>query len=344
MHLLPPIRSLLLGVALAASAQSPVLDPVEYQAVSDELTLGFSSDADSYYRLETANPATPAVFDRVVGLRLGTGSAVSFTHLLEGATNGLFRLRQVPITEPLDTDGDTLNEYFELSYPSCMDALVADDPNANCDGDGRTNFEEQGDGTDPTQPDGPSSGGLVINEIDYDQAGFDTNEFIEVYNSSSAAISLDNLAVVLVNGSTSSNYNPRTLLSGSLPAGGYLVLASANVQVAPGAQVVRMVSNSASNPNQDIIQNGGPDAVALVDLARGVVLDSLSYEGSITAAIINGLPGTHNLVDGIATALADSGAPALSLARLPDGADTHDDSVDWISSFVPTPGAANVEF
>ena len=344
MHFPLFLRALSLGLALAASAQTPVLSPVEYLAGNDVLILGFDSTTNSYYRVESDPSSSTGVFDRVVGMVLGTGSALSYPLPLAGATNGWFRLREVPVSAPLDTDGDTLNDVFELTYPTCMNALVADDPSANCDGDGRTNFEEQGDGTDPTQPDGPTSGGLVINEIDYDQTGTDTNEFIEIYNSSSAAISLDNLAVVLVNGTTSSNYNPRILLSGSLPAGGFLVLASANVQVASGAQVIRMVSNNAGTPNQDIIQNGAPDAVTLVDLARGVVVDSLSYEGSITAAIINGLPGTHNLVEGTATPLADSGAPALSLARLPDGADTHDDSVDWISSFVPTPGAANVEF
>jgi len=41
--------------------------------------------------------------------------------------------------------------------------------------------------------------GLVINEVDYDQVGTDTAEFIEVYNSGSQAIDLSTLALVLVN-------------------------------------------------------------------------------------------------------------------------------------------------
>ncbi|MBK9035747.1 MAG: tandem-95 repeat protein [Myxococcales bacterium] len=43
---------------------------------------------------------------------------------------------------------------------------------------------------------------LVINEIDYDQAGTDTAEFVEIYNAGTAAADLSNVALVLFNGSS----------------------------------------------------------------------------------------------------------------------------------------------
>ncbi len=47
---------------------------------------------------------------------------------------------------------------------------------------------------------------VVINEIDYDQPGTDTAEFIELFNSGASAVSLDNYSVDLINGSNSSSY------------------------------------------------------------------------------------------------------------------------------------------
>jgi large repetitive protein len=113
-----------------------------------------------------------------------------------------------------------------------------------------------------------------------------------VRNSAGAVAALDGLALVLVNGGGNAEY-ARTVLSGSLSPGGYLV-----VEVDP--------------------QNG-PDGVALVDTADGDLLDALSYEGAISAAVIEGR--TYSLVEGtpLPDFVTDSNAVAGSLARLPDG-------------------------
>lgn len=89
----------------------------------------------------------------------------------------------------------------------------------------------------------------------------------------------------------------------------------------------------------DFIQNGAPDGVALVNTANQTILDALSYEGSITAATITGFPGTYNLVEGAATAAADSGDNA-ALARVPNGTDTNNATADWALA-TPTPGSPN---
>ena len=88
------------------------------------------------------------------------------------------------------------------------------------------------------------------------------------------------------------------------------------------------------------LQNGAPDGVALINDTLGTLVDSLSYEGAITAAVITGV-GTVSLVDGTALPAATADTGAGSLCRLPNGGDTHNDSVDWVKCGTSTPGAAN---
>jgi hypothetical protein len=176
---------------------------------------------------------------------------------------------------------------------------------------------------------------LVINEIDYDNTGTDTAEFVEIFNPSTNTLSLANLALVFVNGANNTEYR-RVNLSGNLPAQGYLVVANPGVTVAPGATVINFASAS------DNIQNGAPDAVLLFDTANHQVVDALSYEGAITAAVLTGETGVFNLVEGTAFTTADSNTANTSLSRLPNGIETDNSSIDWMLSTTPTPGTANV--
>jgi cysteine-rich repeat protein len=179
-------------------------------------------------------------------------------------------------------------------------------------------------------------GGLVINEVDYDDVGTEANEFIELLNTSASPIDLTNLALVLVNGSDSKPYTTIDLTPlGTLAPGQYAVVASPNV-VVPGGALKLLFGKTTLN-----IQNGDPDGIALIDKSAGVVVDALSYGGSITAAIIPGV-GTVSLVEGNPTAAKDSNSMAGSLCRLPNGADTNDAATDWKFTKTPTPGAANV--
>jgi hypothetical protein len=156
----------------------------------------------------------------------------------------------------------------------------------------------------------------VINEIDYDQVGADGSGFVEIANVGTTDASLDGVALVLVNGGDGAEYD-REPLSGSLPAGGYLVVAIE-------------------------AQNGAPDGVALLDTGNGALLDALSYEGEIHTATIGG--ASYDLVEGtpLPADVADSNTVDGSLARLPDGQDTDDAATDWAFTTTLTPGAANV--
>ena len=179
----------------------------------------------------------------------------------------------------------------------------------------------------------PVPSGLRLNEVDYDQPGIDTAEFVEIVNLGNKQYRLRWVDLVLVNGATSSEYR-RVPLSGLLGPARRLVLATSAVDVGEDAKVspLPLASNN--------VQNGSPDGMALVDTANGVILDALSYEGAMTGVAIEGLRGTWSLVEGSAVSEADDNEVPGSLCRLPDKADTGDDDADW-ARCRPTPGEAN---
>ncbi len=171
-------------------------------------------------------------------------------------------------------------------------------------------------GTAPPPPPGGAS--LVINEVDYDQLGADsdTGGFVEIKNVGDTAATLDGVALVFVNGGDSTEYF-RSNLTGTLAPGAYTVVAKD-------------------------AQNGAPDGLALIDTTTGDLLDALSYEGSITAAVIGST--TYSLVEGtvLPDTVADSNTVDGSLIRNPDGKDTNSAASDWAFTSTPTRGAANV--
>jgi hypothetical protein len=180
--------------------------------------------------------------------------------------------------------------------------------------------------------------GLVINEVDYDNIGTDTAEFIEIYNASSADISLAGVTLYLINGAgtTTAPYATVDLSPQSvLKAHGYLIYAPYTLPLAASGEALRIDATPTSNA----IQNGSPDGIVLA--RNDTVLDVLSYEGAIEAAAIPEL-GTVSLVEKTALSdlVADGGVTDGSLCR--GGADTNDSSVDWKFCGKPTPGAANV--
>ncbi|MFN0252881.1 MAG: lamin tail domain-containing protein [Kofleriaceae bacterium] len=180
---------------------------------------------------------------------------------------------------------------------------------------------------------------LVINEVDYDQIGTDTAEFIEIYNASAAPISLANKQIILLSSNAGTIYATIDLGTGMLPAGGYLVIAGANVSVnAPATKL---------DPGwtQDEVQNGAPDGIALIDNATHTLIDALSYEGSMTDVDLPGFPATPpiSLVEGavLPTATADSNQTDGSLCRSPNGQDTNSAAADWKFCAMKSAGLPN---
>ena len=166
-------------------------------------------------------------------------------------------------------------------------------------------------------------GGLLINEIDYDQSGTDTAEFIEIVNAGSGPVDLGGHDLVLVNGTGggASVYNTISLPSVSLAAGDYFVVC--------GDAANTFNCDLDVSPDSNLVQNGAPDAVALV--LGAAIIDTVSYEGD------TGAPYT----EGSGTGLQDSaGIDFSGISRFPDATDTNVNNVDFSARCV-TPGAPN---
>lgn len=175
---------------------------------------------------------------------------------------------------------------------------------------------------------------LVINEVEYDQTGTDGTEYIEIYNPSGTAQSLTGLQVVLINGSGGLTYQTIDL-TGTLASNAYLVIAGAGVTVPTG--VTKIDPGWTTNA----IQNGAPDGIALINNTTHVLIDAISYEGSMTSVAISGFTANVSLVEMTATPAADLGTDASSLCRRPNGTDTDNASADWAVCTAGSPGAAN---
>lgn len=179
-----------------------------------------------------------------------------------------------------------------------------------------------GGGSAPQQPDAPRppAAKLVINEFDYDQAGADNAEFVEIVNPNAAAVDLTDYRIEMVNGSNGRKYGTYAPPEGSLPAGGYFVIADADVIAALPAKTASMPLKSGG------LQNG-PDGIRIVDAGAGRVLDSVHYRDSVPGAG-EGRPAPKD----------DTAAPT-SIGRC-NGADSDDNGADF-ATMTPTPGAAN---
>jgi hypothetical protein len=190
---------------------------------------------------------------------------------------------------------------------------------------------------------------LVINEVDYDQVGVDTGEFIEVLNTGSVPVDLSSTYVGLFSKAPptapfAGEYAAFPLGSGTLAPGAFIVLANSGVTVPGGVTTISLPNNT--------IQNGSSDGIALLETGTQRVWDALSYEntsasGAITLARPNQVAwsGHIDLTEGGAPTPAsaddDAATPAGSMARTPNGTDTDVPASDWANDPTPSPGAAN---
>lgn len=171
-----------------------------------------------------------------------------------------------------------------------------------------------------------SFGQVVINEVDADQTGTDTMEYVELF-SGTPNQSLDGLVLVLFNGSDDASYNAIDLTGFSTDADGFFIVGGDDVT---GADIMIGASNT--------IQNGA-DGVAV-------------YTGNI-ADFPNDTPATTtNLVDAIVYGTNDADDTDL-LAALGETVQYNEDNVDadieslqrradgTYCTAAPTPRAAN---
>lgn len=165
---------------------------------------------------------------------------------------------------------------------------------------------------------------LVINEVEYDQPSTDETEYVEIYNPTGAAVSLAGKQLLLVNGADETVYDTIDLSpAGSLPAGGYLVVAGAGVSVT--APAIKVMTGWTSNAMQN-----GPDAIALIDNTAHTLIDAFSYEGAVNNVDLPGFSAPVNLNEGTPpSTVADGAMASQGVCRSPNGTDTDLVNADW---------------
>lgn len=301
------------------------------------MRLELETRTDSYYIVWRNTAADLSAAWTAEAVTAGTGGLQALYSSTSVAARGFYKVEEVPLTETTrDTDGDGMTDVYEILYPAVLNGAV-NDATGNPDNDARSNLDEFRAGTHPGIP--QTITGLVINELEYDQVGTDSTEYVEILNTTADPIPLYGIALAFINGSNNAEYLRVNLgAAGTLAGGQYLVVKASTVNLPANALGINFTA--ASNN----IQNGAPDGLGIITPANEGLLDSLSYEGAITAAQFTGFSQTMNLVEGTALAatIAESNSIVNCLNRLPNGTDTNNNATDWALSTTNTPGAPNV--
>lgn len=172
-----------------------------------------------------------------------------------------------------------------------------------------------------------------INELDPDQPGADTQEFIELFGAPN--LPLDGLVLVFFSGFDDLAYDVYDLTGQTTDDGGFFVLGN------PDVPNVDMLLNPSANGS---IQNG-PDAIVLYEgSAASWPLDSPAISDGVVDAIVYGTadPEDVSLITLLTpgqTQLDDIGNSPTSFSRVPDGGNPSD-----LASYIvqaPTPGFSN---
>jgi phosphatidylserine/phosphatidylglycerophosphate/cardiolipin synthase-like enzyme len=175
---------------------------------------------------------------------------------------------------------------------------------------------------------------FVINEVDVDQTGTDTQEFIELKGT--PGFSLSGYVMVLFNGNNATEASYFALgLTGSIPASGYFVIGNPLVP-----NVNQIVDPGASGAFQN-----GADAVAIYQGTAAAWPNGTSP--TLTGAVDAVVYGTDDADDtgllGIFVPgqiqVNESPSATTSSSRIPDGGTPFNQSV--FSAQTPTPGASN---
>ena len=175
---------------------------------------------------------------------------------------------------------------------------------------------------------------IVINEVDADQTGSDTGEFVELYDGGEGNTPLDGLVVVFFNGSNDLSYRAFDLDGFSTNANGLFVLGN------PGVPSVSLVFEPG---NSGALQNG-PDGVALFNgngsdfpnnspVTSDNLVDAIVYDTDNNSSA----PGLLDVLTPGQDQVNDSAAVAM--ARVPDGGIARDTS-NYINQ-APSPGLRN---
>jgi hypothetical protein len=168
---------------------------------------------------------------------------------------------------------------------------------------------------------------VVINEIQVSSGSGDGqyDDWVELYNATTADIILDGWSIQKTNAIGGGLY--RKALSGTIPAGGYFLIVRNHASTAPALRSAADVLAAATSFS--LVDN------SVIYLVNNNIDISTSSDPSIVDFV--GF-GNTNIHEGTAAASAVLGIPSgKSIARVPSGEDTDQNSVDFLVQDTPTP-------
>jgi len=295
---------------------------------------GLDLDADDDGLIDLAPPWTRLVDDVAVGDD-GSGDLTYSRAVLSPGFDGRSTTpggaSRLPNGIDTDTVGDWVRNDFDGDglphYPEAQPAASGEAVNTP----GTVNRP----GFTPPPPLPPP--GLIINEIDVDTPGSDTAEFIELYDGGIGHTPLDDLVVVLFNGTTDQSYRTFDLDGAATDSAGFFVLGGPAVSPPPDVLLP-----------SSVLQNG-TDAVALYagdadDFPNGTPVTTVFLVDAIVYETDDDIdPGLLTLLHPGEEQANENGRDtkdAASLQRLPNGTGGARNTTTYLP-FPPSPGSVN---
>jgi len=183
---------------------------------------------------------------------------------------------------------------------------------------------------------------LLINELDYENDGFDGQEYVEIYNYGNAIspAQLTNVYLYAINSgiggshSVSDTISLADLLTANLPAGGYALIGTNALLDSLNVSVPTLTMPPNTLPNAVFGGAGVALVIGALDSETHTVLDSVHYEASISS--VPGFPAWSSEGNPAPT---DTGAGSLS--RCANGSDTDNNANNFDLTTTKTPGTTN---
>ena len=309
---------------------------------------GYSTDANGYFVLGNTDVENVSLQFNSNGLQNGADAVALFEGSAADFPNGT-AISTDNLIDALVYDTNDADDAGLLVLLNEGQSQINEDGNGNKDAHSSQRFPNGSGGVRNTDtytqalptPGKPNTNilepvSLVINELDADTPGSDTQEFLELYDGGKGNTPLDGFIVVLYNGNNDLSYNTIDLAGQLTNAEGYFVMGNADV-----ANVNMVVANNT-------FQNGA-DAVAV-------------YQTSATNFPNGSAISTDNLVDALVYGTDDPQDEELivllnegqlqadenaagnqgihSLQRIPNGEGGVRNTANYVATD-PTPGTEN---